>query len=767
MASHKKSEFINIRALIDLYKKKWYWFVISAVVCCSLAFIFVKGMQPKYQVRANVLISQEDGGGMSNFGGIGDLFGSSGYVEDEIFIVNSHTVLRDVVHQLDLYKSHSVKNGLFSSIFKYKDFPVEVYPAEGILDTLKVGLVFDVDIKADGKADITMKARGKKVQELENQRLPATLKNQYGQYVIDRTKYCPKGKDIESVINLTGYDAAAENLAKDVTSSIASKKSNVIQLGLVSTNPEFASDVLNAIIAKYNERGIAQKNIQSSKTAAFLDERIALITGDLTNAESSIQNYKQNQGIVDVQAEASYNIGMKSEVERKLIAAQTENEIIRMTRDFLTDPTKAYELIPASNEIPGVGSSVGTYNSLILRRLELMNNAKGNNQALRTLNEQIDAMRSSILTSLDRSYQNSNIQLRDLRGQLGRAEGKLGNIPSQEREFLNLKRTQEIKQQLYLFLLQRREETAMLLANAVPKGLVIDEAFTLADPVGLGKKLIMVIIFLFSLCIPPVCLYIKKLTRSKFETRAEVEELTDVPLLGEMCVDRTGQALVVGAHDTSSTSELFRLMRSNLQFILNGEQDKVVLMTSTRSGEGKSFISINLAASLALLGKKVLLVGMDIRNPQLGKYLGLPRTKGLTNYLSDTSVSLDEIILHAPLIPDLDIIEAGPIPPNPGELLTSKSVDEMFETLRKRYDYIIIDSAPVGMVSDTFNIARISDATVYVCRANYTTLRDINYIDELHDEKRLPKMSLVVNGTAARKGYGYGYGSDKKRHKKH
>ena len=764
-SSHKKSEFINLREIFEQYKKKWYWFAISAFVCAAVAFVFVKGQKPKYQVKANVLISQEDGGGMSNFGGLGDLFGSSGYVEDEIFVVTSHTVLRNVVKQLGLYTSHTVSDGFLSKTFKYKDYPIQVYTEPAILDTLKASVLFDITVKPAGLADIKVKVKGDKIEEVEDTKLPATLTTDYGKFIVDRTKFCPKDKEISTKVTITGYDAAAEELSEDVSSSIASKKSNVIQLSIVTTDPEYGSDVLNAIITQYNDRGIYQKNLQSSKTAKFIDDRLALISGDLSSAEADIQGYKQNQGIVDVSTEASYNIGVKSEAEKALIKAQTENEIIKMTRDFLHDPTKAYELIPASNEIPGVGSSVSTYNSLILRRLELMTNAKGNNAALRTLNEQIDAMRSSIMTSLDRAYQNSNVEIRDIRAQLGRAEGKLGNIPTQEREFLNLKRQQEVKQQLYLFLLQRREETAMLLANAVPKGEIIDEAFTLRDPVGLSKKMIVLIALLFGMCIPPVILWIKKLLRTKFETRKEVEELTDVPVLGEMCIDRSGNQLAVTAHDTSSTSELFRLMRSNLQFVLNGQNDKVVLMTSTRSGEGKSFISINMAASLALLGKRVLLIGMDIRNPQLGKYLGLKTSRGLTNYLSDPSVKLEDIIIKEPPMPNLDIIEAGPIPPNPGELLTSPAVDELFGRLREIYDYIIVDSAPVGMVSDTFNLSRISDATIYVCRANYTTLSDIQYINDLYEDNRLKKMTLVVNGTSAHTGYGYGYGKNKRKHK--
>lgn len=765
MASDKKkSEFIDIKEVLAIFKRKWYWFLISVIICCGIAYVYTKISKPQYKVVANVLITQEDGGGMGSFGGLGDLFGSNGYVEDEIFVITSHSVLREVVKDLGLYRSHIVKTGLLSKTFEYEKYPVDVYPSPGIVDTLRTAIVFKTKIH-DGKADIKVSVSGDDIEDLKDQTLPATIKCDYGQFVIDRTKYCPKNKEINTTVTIMGYDAAAEDLAKTVSSSIASKKSNAINLSIVTPAPKYGLDILNTIIQKYNERGINQKNLQSTKTATFIDERLALISGDLAGAESDIQDYKENQGIVDVQTEASYNIALKGEAERNLIAAQTENEIIKMTRDFINDPAKAYELIPSSNEIAGVGSAIGTYNSLILKRLELMNNAKGNNTALKSLNDQIDAMRSSINTSLQRAYVNSNVQVKELSAQVAKAQGKLGNIPTQERTFINLKRQQEVKQQLYLFLLQRREETAMMLANAVPKGEIIDEAYTLSDPVSMSKKLILLIALLIGLCIPPVIIYIKKLLRSKFETRQEVENRVDMPVLGEMCIDRSGEQLAVGATNTSSTSELFRLLRTNLQFVLNGKDDKVVLMTSTSSGEGKSFISINLAASLALLHKKVILVGMDIRNPQLAKYLNLAPHTGLTQYLADPSIDVDSLIMHDQMIEGLDIIQAGPIPPNPGELLASQAVDDLFVKLRQEYDYILIDSAPVGMVSDTFHIVRVTDATVYVCRANYTTLRDLDYIEDLYHDKRLKKISLVVNGTAARKGYGYGYGSDKKKRK--
>lgn len=297
----------------------------------------------------------------------------------------------------------------------------------------------------------------------------------------------------------------------------------------------------------------------------------------------------------------------------------------------------------------------------------------------------------------------------------------------------------------------------MLLANAVPKGQVVDEPYTLKKPIGMGKMSIMIIALLFGLMLPPVYLYLLKLLRGKIESRKEIEQRTSAPILGEMCIDNSGNSLVVSPSDTSSTSELFRLMRANMLFIFNDVNDKVVLLTSSKSGEGKTFISINLAASLALLGKKVLLVGMDIRLPRLAEYLNISSRYGLTQYLSSSDISLDSVIVKSPEkdLPTLDIILAGPVPPNPAELLASTRVDDLFARLRQMYDYIVVDSAPVGMVSDTFTLNRISDATIYVTRVNVTSTSDVDFIEEIHEEKRLKKLSVVVNGVKSKKTYGY------------
>lgn len=760
MAKNKKSDFIDLSAIAQEYLSKWYWFVISVIICLGLGFVAARVIKPKYSVNANVLISQDEKGGMGGLGAIGDLFGAQASVDDEIFVISSHSVYRDVVKDLGTNKIHKLRLGFLNRILAYPDYPLEVIAAPGIIDTLRTSIDFKVKVEDNGTASITAKANGKKIAQLKDQRLPASINTAYGHFVVDTTSYFVPGEEVTSNISIIGYDAAAEMLDQDVTASIGSKRSNAIKLNILTTNPDYGKDILNSIITKYNERGIAEKNLEGEKTARFIDERLAIISNDLSDAEDDIQSYKEEKGITDVSAEAKYQTEVRANIEKELLLTETQAEIIKMTGEFIADPANAHSLIPMTTDNVGLQEGIKSYNDLMLQRMALASNAKPNNKALQLLDEQIDAMRATIATSVVKAYDSLMVAIREQRTKLSQAMGRLGSVPEQEREFLNMKRQQQVKQQLYMFLLQKREETAMILANAIPKGLIVDEAFSLTKPVNMSKSMILLIALFIGLCIPPALLYMRKALRTKFDTKEEVESIIDAPVLGEICNDKSGRSLVAVAGDHSSTTELFNLLRSRLPFMLGADQ-KVVMLTSTRSGEGKSFVSINLAADMALLHKRVLLIGMDIRKPRLAEYLNISPRFGLTQYLSSNEISIDSLIAHDNTVPGLDIIVAGPVPPNPAELLNSNRLDELMAELRERYDYIFIDSAPVGMVSDTFSIDRLADATIYVVRADYTTRSDLRFIDEIYQDKRLKKLSVVVNGTATKRGYGYGYGEKK------
>lgn len=758
MNNNKKNEFIDIKGLFNQYLKYWYLFAISIIICLFCGYVFAKTHPKENVVNASLLVAQDEStANMLN--GLGGLFGTDAYVQDEIYVISSHSLLAKVAKDLKINKTHYVKTGFLTKKLEYPSFPVDVMADSTIVDTLRVGLNFEINVlEGASTADITVKAKNKKIVEIEKVKLPAAVKTDYGIFNVVKTKTYPANKAVETEISINGYDPTAESLSASVNTYIASKKSNVIGLSINTTNSALGVDILNKMMEVYNERGIVERNQRALNTAEFISERIDLVGNELNAVESQIEHYKEGNRLIDIEAEAKVNTELKTEYEAKLVELQTQKEILDMTMTFLTSEANKYDMLPVvSLEMGDRDKSIETYNELILKRITLLTGAKPGNRNIAELDSQIEALRSTIVIAVQRAIRSNSIAIKEAKAQADMAIAKLGNVPTQEREFISLKRQQEVKQALYLFLLERAEETSMMIANTVPKGMIIDKAFVLKDPVGAGTTIYLALGLFIGLLIPMLWLYLKNLLRTKIHGRRDLEKHIDRPVLGEICIDKSGQNLVVTEQSSSSASELFRMVRANLQFVLGNPDDKVVMVTSSSSGEGKSFISTNLAASLALLGKKVVLMGMDIRKPQLANYMGIPASPGLTQFLSNSTVTLSSIVNQIDDVKGLDVIVAGPIPPNPGELMNSPRLAEMFEYLREIYDYIIIDTAPVGLVSDSLNLTQYVDATVFVVRDRVTRIQDLNYVNELVDENRLKRVNLVLNGTEAKKGYGYGY----------
>lgn len=756
----KKSDFIDFNGLLRQYCHKWWLFAISFVVCVGSAFLYTKFHHPVYAVRANVLISQDDAkstiGGKSSMSAFGNLFGSDGFVYDEIFIISSHSLYRQVAKELGLGTRYYVRKGFMNTVYAFEDYPVSVTPPAGLLDTLTVSMGIKIKMNDKGLATINAKIRKATVAEAKNVELPYTLSTPIGDFVIATTEHYEPGKALKETVAVDGYDSAAELLDSKVWSEIASKRSNVVEMGINTPYPDYGKAVLNEITRQYNKRSIAQKNDQNTLTQKFVDSRLEILSAELAEIEEVIQNYKQKKGLVNLKEEAKIQFTKQANAESALLALRTKKELIEMASDFLKNPANEYSFIPVSGVAESIPGGIEGYNGLLMQRQQMLTSAKPDNYALQQLDRQIATVRSNLMASFATTLDNLNVQIREMNKNLQGVTGKLQSTPVVEREYLDLARQQELKQGIYIYLLERREEVAMMLANTYPKGVIVDSAYMLSTPLGMKKKMILLLAALFSLVIPPVFLFMRKLITNRIETRSDVENATSVPLLGEMCIDKSGSQLVAVQGNNSSAAELFRLLRANLQFILSDPANKVVLLTSGSPGEGKSFISINLAASLALMGKKVVLVGMDIRKPVLAKYLGLQGKEGLTRYLSANDISIDSLIAKVPQVEGLDMIAAGPIPPNPAELLTSHRVETLFEELRRRYDYVIVDTAPIGQVSDTFTLDRIADATIFVCRINHTGINMLRQLDDIYEQGRLKRLSVVVNGTNEKKNYGYG-----------
>lgn len=765
-------DIVDFSAVMRDYRKHWYWFVISLFVCGLIGLWLCSRHKDVYTIAASVLIDKDAANGGIPSIDFESLISGSSEVDNEVYLISSHSIYVEAAKELGLDRKRFIKEGIRLLNYKFDEYPLDVKVPAEFTDTTTLSLIIKAKINKEGNADyVKVIDDGSTICKKKDVKLPVILKTEYGDFTLAKTADFPKEeRPFTFIETISSYHSAAEDIDEDINAYLPSKKANVIGIEYNTAYPKFGKTLLNTIIEKYNERAIRDKNVQGEKTLKFLDGRIALLRDQLGATERELQSFKENKGIVDFKAEAQYNLEMKGQVAKELITAQTNLEVVRLAREFLSTPGNEYQLVPytpvsatqQSNGNDGLTTMITQYNKLIIERMDVASNAKSENSTLRRMNDQLDALRANILSTLAKSQQSAQLVVNEMRSQMDSAEGKLGGMPAKEREYVNIERDRKLSQEIYLFMLKHREETAIMIANAVSKGIVIDEAYQMSDEVNMGKKGKMALALLFGLMIPFVGIYLRRMLRSKVEEREEVEALASPPVLGEVCTSRLGKALVCTPNSNSSAAELFRLIRANLQFILTQGDDKVVLVTSSRPGEGKSFVSINTAASLSLLGKKVLLVGADIRKPRLAEYLGIHPSSGLTNYLASDSVKLADIVCRHPLeLPDLDIVVAGAVPPNPAELLLSKRVDSFFQEARQQYDYIIVDTAPLGIVSDTFSLARVANATIYVTRLNVTLKKDIQFVNTVFQEKRLPRMNVVINGTTSFHRYGYGEGESR------
>ncbi|MDE5785560.1 MAG: hypothetical protein K2H98_03420, partial [Duncaniella sp.] len=459
--------------------------------------------------------------------------------------LTSHSIYRDVAKELGFNKIHIVRAGFLRPELAYPDFPVDVNCDPAVPDTLSTGLSFKINVNRRGKADINVLAKSKTVAELEDAALPASVETPYGNFTVSKTKYYPEGESVKTVITFMGYNYSAEIISDMIGSDIPSRKGNVITLWVNTENPAYGCALLNNIIETYNSHGITDNNVQTTKTLRFIEERLAEIGHDLNEAETNIRKFKEANGIVAVELEAKYQAEKRGKIEEALMTAQTKTDILKMTLDFFKDPANKYSLVPIAVSEDALAKAISEYNTVVLKRIELLENVSPNNITVRTLETQLDAMRDNLQSSLRRTYDNSLVALNDFKKEHEAVIGRMGQSPNQEYEYVDLYRQREIKQQLYLFLLQRKEETSIMLANALPKGVVVDEAYVLTEPVSMNSKIYILLFLILGLLVPPAYLFLRKVIRNRFDTRAEVESAISTPILGEMCADRSGKTLYI------------------------------------------------------------------------------------------------------------------------------------------------------------------------------------------------------------------------------
>lgn len=552
--------------------------------------------------------------------------------------------------------------------------------------------------------------------------------------------------------------AAAAGYRAGLTVAPISNTSTIATISVQNTHIQRASDFTQELIILYNQDTNTEKNEVAQKSADFIEERISIINHELGTTETELAEFKQRAGLTDISSDAQLALQESSKYEQQYAENATQINLVNYLRDYINNPANNDEIIPANVGLSDMNltSAIDKYNNLIVERKRLLRTSSESNPAIINLNTGIEAMRHNVKTTVNSVLKGLQITRSNIDRQSRKYESRISNAPKQEQEFMSIARQQEIKATLYIMLLQKREENAITLAATANNGRIIEEPMPAGIVSPQGKKIYM-IAFVIGIGIPLGIIFLLNLLRFRIEGHTDVEKLTKVPIIGDIPLTGSNKheesAIAVRENDNDIMTETFRSLRTNLLFMMGDPDKKVVLVTSTISGEGKTFIASNLALSLALLGKKVILVGLDIRKPGLNKLFHLShKEKGITQYLAaPKSTDLHALIQPSGITSNLDLLLGGPIPPNPTELLARQSLEDTISTLRKEYDYIVLDTAPIGMVTDTLILSRVADASIYVCRADYTHKTDYQLINELQEHHRLPNLCTVVNGIDMKK----------------
>ncbi len=790
LAQNEQESSFDFRTIFTIFILNWQWFALSIFICLCGALIYLRYKSPVYQLSAKILIKDENkqkGGSsnqmLANMQELGFISNSAG-IDNEVEILQSHILSREAIKDLKLYVEYKlegrIKNRL---IYKNQPIIVDIDPAslEQMDETLQ-----PVKLKIIKKGD-TYKVTGMAYTKEGTERpfktsfssFPATLKTYAGVLTFRKNPIKPvfeTQEDYQKFINKDLYvtiyplSYVAASYVKAMSVEPTSKTTSIALMTLKDKNIERAEDFLNQLAICYNRQANADKNEIAVKTEEFINERLEKINAELDVTESSLESYKKRNNLTQIKLDATENLAQSSQYSIKLSEAKAQIQLLDYLREYIDNPDNKYQIIPSNVGLEDNASTtlINKYNQSVIDRNRLLRSASEIAPQVLTLTETLDQLQSSIRTALSQARHSADIKRMNIENQYSQYQSKISSTPEQERVLTQIGRQQEVKSGLYLMLLQKREENSISLAATADKGKLIDE------PIFEGKvspkgSIIMLVALVAGFGMPLLIIYLLQLLRYKIEGHADVARLTNLPIIADVAVANGSEdspgGIVVHENQNDQIDEIFRAMRTNIQFMLKGDQ-RVIMFTSSTSGEGKTFNAANLSVSFALLGKKVILIGLDIRKPALGKLFRMSdRNMGVTTLLSKDEVTMESIksqIRPSGVNKNLDLMFAGSVPPNPTELLARENLSQIIEMLKAEYDYIILDTAPVGLVTDTLQIGKLTDVTVIVCRADYTPKAAFGLFNGLAAEKKLPNMCIVLNGVdLSKKKYGYYYGYGK------
>lgn len=759
----------------------WKWFLVSLIICLGTAVIYLRYVTPVYKAGTKMLIKNDDTPKNSKYGAfntntLGLMTNSEG-IDNEIEILQSRTLAEMTVRDLKLYATYFVK-GRVKKQELYKTQPVSVDLDPSHLESLKAPI--NLTIKREGSSYHVTGTYyvNSGVNSIEGPfsldkvltKLPATINTRAGIIYLVANGVSPMEDGESLLVNLVSPKMASYKYAGALTVAQSSKTTTIVNISISDAIPDRAVDYLRDLAVSYNRQANADKNEIATNTEAFINSRLEKINAELGNTEGQLENYKRSNNVVSLEMSAGQAVNNADQYEQKLAEANTQIDLLKSLQEYMNEPANKYQTLPSNVGLTDQSATalINKYNDIVLERNRLLRSASENSPTVTPLTSQLDDLSNSIRRAMTQARRSMEIQRGSVASQQGKYQSQIQESPEQERILSQIGRQQEVKSGLYLMLLQKREENSISLAATANKGKLLDE------PEYMGKispksSLILLIALILALAIPAIVLVVLQFFHYKIEGRDDVVNLTKLPIIADIAVAneeaKTKAGIIVHENKNSIMEEIFRSMRTNLQYMLKANQ-KVILFTSSISGEGKTFVDSNLAVSFALLEKKVILVGLDIRKPRLAELFEIDdRKHGITNLLVKDNPTAEDVrgqILPSGINNNLDLLMAGPIPPNPTELLQRESLDQIFKELRNEYDYIIIDTAPVGLVTDTLPIGRVADVTVVICRADYTPKENFGYINEIADTDKLPNVCIALNGIdLSKKKYGYYYGYGK------
>ncbi|MBQ4224284.1 MAG: polysaccharide biosynthesis tyrosine autokinase [Prevotella sp.] len=773
--------FFNFNQLFQTFILNWQWFALSLIIALGITAIYLRYTTPRFQSSAKMLIKDEESGrggryGLLNASNLGMISNTEG-IDNEMEILASHTLAADVVKDLKLYVSYQLK-GRVKNILLYKTQPITVDIDPGHLDNIKVPISMTItnekgSYKVSGSYYVTNEegySKGPYSIEKTFTSLPQTIKTRAGNISFTSNGSTKLAEGGTLFVTIQSPMTACKKFKRYFSVNPTSKNTTIVRMSIVDEIPRRSLDYLNQLVVCYNRQANEDKNEVAYRTEEFINGRLEKINAELGETEGQLEAYKKSQHMTELRMNANAAMAGSSEYDRKLAEANTQVALLNSISDYMDKADNQYQTLPSNVGLSDATASslINKYNEIVLQRNRLLRTASEESPSVLPLTAQLDDLSSSIKRAMAQSRKNMEIQRNSLQSQYAKFTTQVSATPEQERMLTQIGRQQEVRSGLYLMLLQKREENSISLASTADKGKLIEqpESNGQITPV---PTVVIPIALVAGLLIPGLVLFLLKLFRYKIEGHDDVARLTQLPIIADVAVAsetaKTKADIVVHENKNNQMEEIFRAMRTNVQFMLR-EGQKVIMFTSTTSGEGKTFNCANLAVSFALLGKKVILVGLDIRKPRLAELFELDDHKhGITPLLAQENPSEDDVkaqILPSGVNGNLDLLLAGPVPPNPSELISRQSLEIVIDYLKANYDYVLIDTAPVGLVTDTLQVGRVIDATIYMCRADYTPKSSFDLVNSLANEKKLPNMAIVINGIdMSKKKYGYYYGYGK------